>query len=359
MKSGDDVALGWAGRFVTDAPVASAVPFGSGHVNKTYLVTDRTGGRYVLQSLNQKAFHNPTHVMENIVRVTAAMSAQITDPRRHLTLVPSMAGGWWCGAEADQCWRMYRFIDGSAELSLPVTPDEFAAVGQAFGDFLVRVSVVPAGELHVTIPDFHNEPRYVALLKDAIARDPLGRVHEVVGDIERVLAFEAVSHDFDHTAMPLRVTHNDAKISNVLFDAVTRAPLCVVDLDTVQPGYAVNDFGDAIRSGATSANEDEPDVTKVHFEPELFAAFTRGYLAACGGVLEPVETTNLRQGARMMTLEATLRFLTDYIDGDLYYKIDYETQNRDRARNQLTLLEDIQRQWQVLEQVIYTISHVK
>ena len=209
----------------------------------------------------------------------------------------------------------------------------------------------------MTIPAFHDEPRYMGRLKAVVAADPLGRAGEMTDEIARALAFEEISHDFDDTKMPVRVTHNDAKMSNVLFDAQTREPLCVVDLDTVQPGFAVNDFGDAIRSGATAAAEDERDLARVRFEPDLFDAFTRGYLAACGDVLEPVEVANLRQGARLMTLETTLRFLTDYIEGDVFYHIGYAEQNRDRARNQLTLLEDMQRYWDTMEHSIITAWH--
>ena len=347
-----DSVLGWAAGFATPHPVALAEPFGGGHVNKTFLVTDEAGGRYILQSVNAKAFSNPSDVMDNIVKVTTLIGRQVSDPRRRLTLVPTRDGGWWLGGPVGQCWRMYQYVDNTTELTPPVTEAEFAAVGKAFGEFLVQVSAIPGDQLHVTIEAFHDEPRYVAKLKRAVAADPVGRVHEMGAEIERALAFETISHDFDGTAMPLRVTHNDAKVSNVLFDANTREPLCVVDLDTVQPGYAVNDFGDAIRSGATSVSENEPDFGLVRFLPELFVAFTRGYLGACGAVLDESELASLARGARLMTLETTLRFLTDYIEGDVYYKISYETQNRDRARNQLALLEDMQQQWSLMNQLV-------
>ena len=347
----DDVAA-WAAQFATAAAMVDVARFGSGHVNDTYLVTDEAGNRYVMQSVNRLAFRRPDHVMENILRVTAAMAAQVPDPRRRLTLVPTRSGNWWLDGQDGQCLRMYDFIDGSCELTTPVSLDEFAAVGRAFGDFLVQMAAIPPDQLHVTIEGFHDEPRYISRLKAAVAADPLGRVSEMTKDIELALSYEAISHDFDATTMPLRVTHNDAKVSNVLFDAVTRQPLCVVDLDTVQPGYCVNDFGDAIRSGASTAPEDEADLSRVSFSLDLFAAFTEGYLAACGDVLEPVEIANLRQGARAMTLETSLRFLTDYIEGDVYYRIAYPHHNRDRARNQMTLLQDIDRHWDAMGRLI-------
>jgi len=345
-----DDATFWARQFATRAAPVSATLFGSGHVNQTYLVVDEAGWRYVLQRLNTSVFRRPDHVMDNIVKVTAALARASNDPRRHLSLVPAKSGEWWLGG--DQCWRMYEFIEGSRELTPPVTPDEFAAVGAAFGEFLVAMSVIPASQIHVTIPHFHDEPRYFRHLKQALAVDPLGRAKDVASEIERALSFEQMGHYFDNTEMPLRVTHNDAKLSNVLFDASTHQPLCVVDLDTVQPGLAVNDFGDAIRSGATCALEDEPDLSLVHFDIGLFTAFTRGYLGACGQVLEACELANLRQGALLMTLETTLRFLIDYIEGDVYYHTSYATHNRDRARNQLALLEDMKSNWQSMADAI-------
>ena len=346
-------ALEWARQFATAAPPVSATPFGSGHVNQTFQIEDALGRRYVLQSVNTRAFHQTPQIMENIVKVTKALALQVADPRRRLALVPAITGQWFLGGP-DECWRMYDFIEGSSELTPPVTPDEFAAVGAAFGEFLVQVSVIPASEMNCPIPHFHDEPRYFRRLKAVVAADPMGRAGEMASEIKRTMVFEEISHDFDATTMPLRVTHNDAKMSNVLFDSVTREPLCVVDLDTVQPGYAVNDFGDAIRSGATTAAEDEPDPALVHFDIELFTAFVRGYLGVCKDVLEPTELANLRQGARLMTLETTLRFLTDYIEGDVYYRIDYPAHNRDRARNQLALLEDLQRNWQAMADAIET-----
>jgi len=346
------VALTRAARFATSAPVATATRFGSGHVNDTFLVTDENGRRYILQRVGPPAFRQPEHVMANILAVTQAMASQVADPRRRLALVPTRDDAWWVPEPTGECWRLYDYIDGSCELSAPLTSDEFAAVGRAFGDFMVQVSGIDATTLHITIPHYHDEPRYVARLKAVAAADPLGRVAQVREDIERVLAYETISHDFDDTDMPARVTHNDAKVANVLFDAATRQPLCVVDLDTVQPGLAVNDFGDMVRSGAATAPEDEPDLDRVHFSPELFEACVRGYVGASRGILTASELANLRQGARIMTLETSLRFLIDHIEGDVYYHIRYPGQNLDRARNQARLLGDIDAHWAWMGQAI-------
>lgn len=348
-------ALAWAAEFATGAPPVSAERFGSGHVNDTFLVTTGDGGRKVLQRIGRQAFDHPEQVMANVVLVTGAMASLVPDPRHRLTLVPTKDGAWWVTSADGDCWRMYDHIAGSMELARPITPAEFAAVGKAFGDFLVQVADLPADDLYTTIPGFHDEPRYVERLKAVVAADPCGRVDAVRLDIERVLAYEAVSHDLDSAGLPLRVTHNDAKVANVLFDAATRQPLCVVDLDTVQPGYCVNDFGDIVRSGAATAPEDEKDLSLVGFSPQLFEACLEGYMAACGDILTPAEVSHLRHGARLMTLETSLRFLTDHIAGDIFYRIDYPGQNLDRARNQACLLADMDRHWQWMGRAVDTL----
>jgi len=351
-------ALAWASQFATEFPPVSAERFGSGHVNDTYLVTDSVGGRNVLQRIGRQAFRHPEQVMANIVLVTGAMASKVPDPRRRLTLVPAKNGSWWAMSAEGDCWRMYRHIADSVELTPPITPGEFSAVGRAFGDFLVQVAAVPAAELYVTIPAFHDEPRYIGRLRAVASADPCGLAGAVQDDIARVLAYEAVSHDLDDAGLPLRVTHNDAKVANVLFDAATREPLCVVDLDTVQPGYSVNDFGDIVRSGAAMAPEDETDLSLVGFSPELFEACLEGYLAACGDILEPSEIAHLCDGARLMTLETSARFLTDHIEGDVFYHVGYPGQNLDRARNQAHLLADIDRHWQWMNQTVARITRL-
>ncbi|MCL2315965.1 MAG: aminoglycoside phosphotransferase family protein [Actinomycetia bacterium] len=342
-----------AAAFALPGPVADAPPYGGGHVNRTYRVTCAGGERFVLQRINRRAFAVPEHVMENIVTVTRHLASRTTDPRASLRLVPTHDGSWWHTDAAGEVWRCYAFIEGSTELSSPLTPDKFRLVGHAFGRFLVDLDDLPVEGLHTTIPHYHDEPRYLARLRAAIAADPCGRVAEVGPEIARALSYEAASHDFDEPGlMPIRATHNDAKVSNLLVDATTGEALAVVDLDTVQPGYAVCDFGDAIRSGATTAPEDEPDPAKVRFVPDLFEAFAEGYLGACGDVLQPSEIAHLRHGARIMTLETTLRFLLDYLEGDVYYAIDHPTQNLDRARNQGALLDDLNAHWDDMGRII-------
>ncbi|MDR1512124.1 MAG: phosphotransferase, partial [Propionibacteriaceae bacterium] len=297
-----------ARRFRTAAEPVSARPFGTGHVNSTFRVEDACGRAYILQRLNPQAFGRPGHVMENIVAVTRHLAGKSRGPRDHLSLVPTRDGALWAEDPTPgqpgpgAVWRMYDFIPGSTELPLPASEDEMRLTGEAFGRFLLDLADLDAARLHTTIPDFHAWPRYVAKLKRVVAEDPVGRAKAVGAEVERALAHEEFSHAFDDpTLMPLRVTHNDAKVGNVLFDAATRRPLCVVDLDTVQPGLAVNDFGDSIRSGATTAGEDEPDERRVHFSPERFRAFAEGYLATAGAVLTAAEAAHIPDACRLMT----------------------------------------------------------
>ena len=343
--------------FDVPGTVRTVVPFGDGHVNLTTLATTNTGARFVLQRLNRASVAHPERAMANIVALTRHLAAKVGDPRRSLRLIPTREGAWWHTDETGEVWRAYAFVEGSASPPSPLTPAAFRAVGRAFGEFLVQVDDLDPAGLHTTIPHFHDEPRYVARLRAVIAADPLGRAGQVRPEIEAALAYEAISHDFDDPdLMPTRVTHNDAKVANLLVDEITGEPLCVVDLDTVQAGYAVNDFGDAIRSGATSAPEDEPDTARVRFVPELFAAFTQGYLGACGEVLTPAEIAHLRHGARAMTLETSLRFLTDYIEGDVFYRVERPGHNLDRARNQLALLADLSAHWDWMGHVIDEVA---
>ncbi len=347
-----DTAFEHARAFVTAAPPVTAEPYGGGHVNDTFRVTDETGRDYLLQRIGP-AFKQPLDVMDNIALVTGHLAAKSPDERTHLTLVPTRDGALWTGNGVGGVWRMYHFIERSAELPSPVSATDFRQVGAAFGRFLLDVGDLDAGRLHVTIPHYHDEPQYVALLKQAVTADIAGRVGQVGPEIAQALSYEEFSHRFDDPAlMPLRVAHNDAKVSNVLVDETTHEPLCVVDLDTMQPGLAAFDFGDSIRSGASTAPEDEPDTSKVAFSMDLFAAYADGYLGACGQALTTPEIDNLRTGAAMATLETSLRFLTDYIAGDVYYRVDHPHHNLERCRNQLTLLADIMAHWDDMGDVI-------
>ncbi len=321
-------------------PIA-ITPVGGGHINHTYRVDTDAGECFTLQSINGSVFQDIPGLMNNIQRVTAHLVRQVDDPRRHLTLIPTLDGQPFYQAEG-KAWRMYEFIRGSVCLQAAETPRDLEGSGEAFGAFQTQLADFPAEQLIETIPHFHDTPDRFRIFREAIAENRAGRLDSVRDEVERYLRREKDADGLTRLHLPLRVTHNDTKLTNVMFDAETREPLCVVDLDTVMPGLVANDFGDAIRFGASTAAEDETDLSRVHFSLELYEAFARGFLRGCGAFLTPEEKETLPLGARLMTLECGVRFLTDYLNGDAYFAVHREHQNLDRARTQLRLVEEME-----------------
>ena len=334
-------------RFALSGAPVSSEPYGSGHINGTQLVVCDSGRRYILQQINTNVFHEPEKLMRNIELVTAHLRTKVTDPRGVLCLVPAFDGKSFA-VENGEYWRIYELVEGSvcyqsADAAL------FYESAVAFGRFQNQLSDFPADALVETIPQFHDTPaRYLAFHR-AVLQNVATRKEQVSREIDFVLARE----DFSHTLMdlqaagelPLRVTHNDTKINNVLFDAKTNKALCVIDLDTVMPGLSVNDFGDAIRFGASTATEDERDLSNVHFDLELYKTYVKGYLSTCGQSLTKTEKAMLPTGAKMMTLECGMRFLADHLAGDVYFHVSREGQNLDRARTQFRLVEEMEKSW--------------
>ncbi len=324
----------------------SCEPYGHGHINRTFLVVTDAPRRYILQQINTRVFSDPAGLMENISAVTAYLSARTKDPRGCLRLVPTAEGGSWLRAPDGGCWRVYDFVEDSVCLQQPETEEDFYQSAVAFGGFQHALADFPAGTLHETIPNFHNTPDRYRLFRAALAADRCGRAASVEKEIAFVLMREeqagALQRMRESGELPLRVTHNDTKLNNVMLDAATHRPLCVIDLDTVMPGLAAYDFGDSIRFGAATAAEDERDLSRVSMSLTRFAAFTRGFLGACPG-LTPRERETLPLGAYTMTLECGMRFLTDYLDGDRYFAVAREGHNLDRARTQLALVADMER----------------
>lgn len=334
-------------RFALSGAPVSSEPYGSGHINGTQLVVCDSGRRYILQQINTNVFHEPEKLMRNIELVTSHLRTKVTDPRGVLCLVPAFDGKSFA-VENGEYWRIYELVEGSvcyqsADAAL------FYESAVAFGRFQNQLSDFPADALVETIPQFHDTPaRYLAFHR-AVLQNVVTRKEQVSREIDFVLARE----DFSHTLMdlqatgelPLRVTHNDTKINNVLFDAKTNKALCVIDLDTVMPGLSVNDFGDAIRFGASTATEDERDLSNVHFDLELYKTYVNGYLSTCGQSLTKTEKAMLPTGAKMMTLECGMRFLADHLAGDVYFHVSREGQNLDRARTQFRLVEEMEKSW--------------
>lgn len=342
--------------FQTDSAPVSCLPSGNGHINKTYTVTTSSGHRYILQCINHRVFKDVDGLMRNVIAVTAHLKKYTADPHRVLTLVPTIEGAFYFQTDDGEYYRMFEFVEHSVCLEQVETANDFYQSAVAFGEFQNQLADFPAESLVETIPHFHDTIDRYRLFKEALAGNLSGRADQCRDEIAFALAREQEAGEMVRMLrdgrLPLRVTHNDTKLNNVMMDEKTRTPLCVIDLDTVMPGLAGNDFGDSIRFGASTAAEDEPDLSKVHFSLPLFEVYTKGFLASCGKALTPLEIETLPLGAKLMTLECGLRFLTDYLNGDTYFSIRRENHNLDRCRTQFKLVADMEKQWEDMNRVI-------
>lgn len=344
-------------KFQLRGTVLSCQPYGSGHINATFLVhTDQAD--YILQRINHSIFQDVPALMNNIQRVTAFLARRDPDPRHSLHLVPTLKGGGWLEEEGE-FYRVYDFITDSLCLNAPETPNDFYHSAVAFGSFQRALADFPAEELSETIPRFHDTPDRYRALHQAIREDALGRAASCGPEIRFALEHEAdgafLMEHLRAGRLPLRVTHNDTKLNNVMLDAQTRKALCVIDLDTVMPGLAANDFGDSIRFGANTGAEDERDLSQISLSLERYSAFAEGYLTACGQSLTPFEKETLPWGAKLMTLECGVRFLTDYLAGDTYFRIHRPGHNLDRARTQFALVRDMEAKWPEMNQIVQSL----
>ena len=351
-------------NFDYEGKLLSKEPFGSGHINDTYRLTYETSQgtkRYILQRMSRNIFKKPVELMENISGVTSWLRKKIIenggDPEREtLTLVKSQTGLLYFVDSDGEYWRVYLFIEGATCYDAVKDDNDFYQSAVAFGHFQQLLADYPAETLHETIKDFHNTPDRLKKFKKAVAEDVCGRAASVQKEIDFILEREELTHALYDMQLdgrlPLRVTHNDTKLNNILFDKTTGEGLCVIDLDTVMPGLAANDFGDSIRFGANHCAEDEADLSKVNFSMELFEIYTKGFLQAAGEAFTPLEKQTLPWGAKLMTMECGMRFLADYLEGDHYFHINYETQNLNRARTQFKLTADMERNWDAMQKVI-------
>lgn len=342
-------------QFQVEQDVVSIEPYGSGHINHTYLAEMLEGKKYILQGINTTIFKNTDQLMENIINVTSYLREEIIrtggDPKREtLTVVMTKDGKSYYTDEEGSKWRVYEFIEGAQTFDAVESKEDFYQSAVAFGKFQAQLANFPADTLHETIPNFHNTAKRYQDFEKAVEADVKGRAAEVQEEIAFVRArSKEVSELHDMLAkgeLPLRVTHNDTKLNNIMIDSKTHQAICVIDLDTVMPGLSAHDFGDAIRFGANTAAEDEPDVSKVSLSLELFEIYVKGFLEGCGGRLTPNEVKALPMGAKMMTLECGMRFLADYLEGDVYFKIAREKHNLDRCRTQFALVADMEKKWQ-------------
>ncbi len=336
----------------------SAERYGHGHINETYLVATNQGKCYILQKVNTTIFKNIDALMGNLEAVTSYLSKQTDDERRVMRLVKTVDGKPYLQYADGSTWRMFVFVEDSICLQKPETAEDFYQSAVAFGEFQQMLQDFPAETLMETLPNFHNTRDRYRIFREVLEKDPMGRAQAVQSEIEFALAREKEAATLvellEAGKLPLRVTHNDTKLNNVMLDATTRKALCVIDLDTVMPGLSLYDFGDSIRFGAATGDEDEQDLDKIEMSLELFETYTRGFLTACPGLTQ-MELEMLPMGAKLMTLECGVRFLTDYLDGDHYFANRREDQNLDRCRTQFKLVADMEKKWERMHRIVKEI----
>ena len=345
-------------------------PFGEGHINETYAVympgpegTDVP--RYVLQRVNIHVFKNPAQVMENIFSVTEYLREVIRKEggdldRETLSYIKTKSGDTYFEDADGQPWRCLHYVPNSICHQTVEEPQQFYQSARSFGHFLKQLGDYPAEDLYETIPRFHDTVKRFRDFSEAVRKDVKNRAGQCREEIDFALAREAdcgvLMKQLQEGVLPLRVTHNDTKLNNILFDADTDQGLCIIDLDTIMPGLAANDFGDSIRFGASTAEEDEPDLSKVHFDIHLYELYVKGYLEMARDVLTPAEIDSLPWGARLMTLECGMRFLADYLQGDVYFKTAYPDHNLVRARTQFRLVKEMEEQFDSMYEILRKYS---
>ena len=348
-------AMDAARSFALAGTPLSCERYGFGHINATYLLVTDTGRRYILQGINEQVFADIPGMMRNISAVTRHISRQVSEPRACLHLVPTLEGRDYLIDAEGKSWRVYDFIENSLCLQKPESPSDFFQSAVAFGRFQQQLLGFPAHTLCEAIPDFHNTPVRYRQLRAAIETASAERRERAAAEIEEYLAREdsasALQDMLRRGELPLRVTHNDTKLNNVMLDEKTREALCVIDLDTVMPGLMAYDFGDSIRFGAATAAEDEKNLELMRLDLELLRIYTRGYMEVCRDMTE-AEALSLPLGARLMTLECGARFLADYLAGDRYFAVHRPEHNLDRCRTQLKLVQDMEKRWNELTDTV-------
>ncbi|MFZ9992119.1 MAG: phosphotransferase enzyme family protein [Opitutales bacterium] len=365
MSATADEALVVAAEFACGGKVLSAAPYGSGHINDTFLVLAEAAPnprRFVLQRINHHVFKQPDLLMENVERVCAHAHAKLRAAgandahRRALRLIPTTQGKAWHVDAAGNRWRCYDFIEGATGHDVVRSPAQAEAAAKAFGAFQALLADLPGDRLHETIPGFHHTPGRYARFQAALAVDAHGRAAMAVPEIAFALAraheVGVVVDALRNGTLPERVTHNDTKLNNVLLDDVTQEGVCVIDLDTVMPGSALYDFGDLVRTSTSPAAEDETDLAKVTMQLPMFEALVRGYLSSARGFLTPREKELLPFAGKLITFEIGLRFLTDWLEGDTYFKIKRPAHNLDRARTQFKLVASIEEQLPAMRAIV-------
>ena len=346
-------------HFQTEGNLIRCERYGEGHINRTYLAESNTGARYILQCISAAAFQDIPGLMNNIIGVTKHIASKSDRKDSTLHFLPVRDGSQYYYEDlAGETWRCYDFVDAMC-IQKAETPDDFYQSAVAFGTFQNQLSDYPAEILVETIPNFHNTPVRYQQFKNAVKRDPYGRAKAIESEIEFFLSREEegslLQSLLSMGELPLRVTHNDTKLNNVLLDHVTRKAVCVIDLDTVMPGLSAFDFGDSIRFGASTAPEDERNLDLVHLDLDLFRIFSDGFISSCRGLTKD-EIEALPLGAKIMTLECAIRFLTDYIDGDKYFHVACPEHNLIRTRTQIQLIKDMETKWDEMNSIVAEVA---
>jgi Ser/Thr protein kinase RdoA (MazF antagonist) len=357
-----------ARHFAVEGRLVSLEPQPGGHINESWMAGwDGPEGhrRFLLQHVNRFVFRQPEKVMENMVRLTRHVATHLEREsamereRRVLRLVPTREGATHHRDPDGEVWRLLVWIEGTRSTESAQTAAEARAAAGAFGRFLRQLADLPGPPLHETIPDFHDTPGRLVALERAVAADRAGRVGSVRAEVAAILDRRPLGHSLaegvDRGDLKLRTSHNDAKISNVLFDEQSGEPLCVVDLDTVMPGLALHDFGDLVRSGGSDSAEDERDLERVSIRVPVFEALARGFTEGAMEALSPLERSLFPTAARVITLEQAARFLTDHLDGDRYYRIHRPDHNLDRARTQIRLVESLEAHDTELQRIVESL----
>ena len=344
-------------QFDLEGKLVDQQPYGNGHINDTFLLTYETSNgdrKYILQRMNHAIFKKPQQLMENVVNVTEYLRRVIKeqggDPDREtLNVIKTRNGENYYEDSGHNYWRVFLYIERTICLEQVESAKDFYDSAVAFGNFQRMLADYPAEELHETIPNFHNTPSRFRDFQKAVQEDKLGRAalakEEIAFALEREKDTPVLLDLLAEGKLPLHVTHNDTKLNNILFDADTKKALCIIDLDTVMPGLSHYDFGDSIRFGASTGAEDEKDLSKIELDLSLFEIFTKGFLEGCGGSLTEKEIEMLPMGAKLMTYECGIRFLADFLEGDVYFKIHRKEHNLDRARTQFKLIADMEEKW--------------
>ena len=340
-------------------------PFGNGIINDTFLVTCQTydglQNKYIVQKINHSIFKDVDGLMENYCNVCNYLKSIVEKRggdiyRETVTVVPTKDGKSFVKDSNGYYWRAILFIPDTITYDVIECAEDFYKTGKAFGQFQNMLNEYDAESLYESIPNFHNTKERFKTFLEAVKEDKVGRRHSVEREINFILERKndtrLLLDMLAEGKLPLRVTHNDTKLNNILMDKETKKGICIIDLDTVMPGLSLYDFGDAIRSGATHAQEDEKDLDKVYVDLELFEAFTKGFIEGAEGILTSNEIEMLPMGAKVITLEQGIRFLTDYLNGDIYYKTSYENQNLLRTRTQLKLVSDMENKWSQLNEIV-------